>query len=201
MNKQEFLECLSAGLANAGIADSEGTKEFYEEMILDRIEDGMSEEEAVAAVGSVEDIVNQAKLDKPMTVLVKDKISESRNTAKSKNLGWLWITLAVVGSPIWLPLSLAFGVIVFSIYVALWSIIFSLFVVEVALAVAAGGCLVMAGSVIVGTVPVATAIFAVGAALFIAGIVILLWFPIVALAKVMVEVVKKFGRAVKKLFV
>ena len=54
MKKSEFLAALAAKLSN--IEDSQGTVEYYGEMIYDRMEDGMSEEEAVAAMGSIDDI-------------------------------------------------------------------------------------------------------------------------------------------------
>ncbi len=55
MTKQEFLDKLEAGLA--GTNEEEQVLEFYREMIADRVEDGMSEEEAVAQVGTVEEIL------------------------------------------------------------------------------------------------------------------------------------------------
>ena len=55
MTKQEFLDRLEAGLAGTG--DGESVLEFYREMIADRMEDGMAEEEAVAQVGTVEEIL------------------------------------------------------------------------------------------------------------------------------------------------
>ena len=52
MNKQEFLSRLRKQLR--GLEDREERVTFYSEMIDDRMEDGLSEEEAVAAVGSLE---------------------------------------------------------------------------------------------------------------------------------------------------
>ena len=51
MNKTEFVNQLSAGLMGLSQEDIKRSVDFYTEMIDDRIEDGMPEEEAVAALG------------------------------------------------------------------------------------------------------------------------------------------------------
>ena len=55
MTKTEFLDGLRAGLSDLDPADIQKSTDYYDEMICDRMEDGMSEEEAVAAIGPVED--------------------------------------------------------------------------------------------------------------------------------------------------
>ena len=59
MTKAEFLAELRAAISGLPEADIEKSLDFYSEMIDDRVEDGLSEEEAVAALGSVENIKTQ----------------------------------------------------------------------------------------------------------------------------------------------
>ena len=59
MNKHEFLQKLEALLAGLSTKEKEEQLTFYREMIEDRIEDGLSEEEAVQAIGSAEAIAAQ----------------------------------------------------------------------------------------------------------------------------------------------
>ena len=59
MTKREFLSRLNEGLSGLPQEDAAGRLAFYSEMIDDRIEDGLSEEEAVAGIGPVEKIVAQ----------------------------------------------------------------------------------------------------------------------------------------------
>ena len=62
MKKYEFLDELCRALRFCPSAEeAQRTVNFYSEAIDDRMEDGMSEEEAVAAMGSVEDIVRELK--------------------------------------------------------------------------------------------------------------------------------------------
>ena len=57
MDKQEFLKKLRQGLP---AEDREERILFYTEMIDDRMEEGYSEEEAVASVGSLDEILAQS---------------------------------------------------------------------------------------------------------------------------------------------
>ena len=59
MNKKEFIEELCKKLRLAPADEAEKTVNYYAEAIDDRIEDGMTEEEAVAAIGNIDDIVRE----------------------------------------------------------------------------------------------------------------------------------------------
>ena len=66
MTKQEFLTALSDALRGLPQSDIDERVAFYAEMIDDRMEEGLSEQEAVAAVGSVPDIVLQVVDEYPL---------------------------------------------------------------------------------------------------------------------------------------
>ena len=59
MHKHEFLAQLRKGLSGLPRDDVEERLSFYSEMIDDQMEEGLSEEEAVSAAGSVDEIVAQ----------------------------------------------------------------------------------------------------------------------------------------------
>lgn len=61
MKKAEFLALLRERLADFSNEDAEKSAAFYSEMIDDRMEEGMTEEEAVAALGSLDDIVRSIR--------------------------------------------------------------------------------------------------------------------------------------------
>ena len=65
MNKREFLQKLENGLSGLPREDIEQRLSFYAEMIDDRIEDGFSEEEAVAGIGTPEEIAAQVIEETP----------------------------------------------------------------------------------------------------------------------------------------
>lgn len=65
MKKQEFLTALWKQLSDLPNDDVERSLDYYSEMIDDRMEAGMSEEDAVAEIGSVEDVAKQIAADAP----------------------------------------------------------------------------------------------------------------------------------------
>ena len=74
MNKQDFLEKLRNGLAGLPKDDLDERINFYSEMIDDRMEDGLTEEEAVSQMGDVEEIISQIIAETPFVKIVKEKI-------------------------------------------------------------------------------------------------------------------------------
>lgn len=166
MNKQTFLAELGKGLCGLPQKEIEERSAFYTEMIDDRMEEGLSEEDAVRAIGSVEEIVAQILADVPLTRLVKEKLKPKRR------LNALEITLLVLGSPVWFSLLIAVVATAFSLYISLWAVIISLWSVFVSL----GGCTLggivagvgffVGGHGLTGIVMVAMAIVCAGLSIF-----------------------------------
>ena len=105
--------------------DVEERLNFYSEMIDDRMEEGLTEEEAVAAVDDLDEIA----ADMPPAKMEKEKADRRLE---------IWeIVLLVLGSPVWLSLGIAVVAVVFSLYVSLWAVLLSLWAVDGALALSA----------------------------------------------------------------
>lgn len=123
MNKGEFLAKLRNGLSGLPQDEIEERLTFYSEMLDDRMEEGLSEEAAVAAAGDVEEIVRQTVADTPLVKIAKERMRPKRQLK-------VWeIVLLTLGSPIWLSLGIAAFAVVFSLYVAVWAVIVSLWAV------------------------------------------------------------------------
>lgn len=114
MNREVFLHTLRERLAGLPEEDKKQTLEYYGESIADRMEEGLSEEEAVAALGSVEEIAAQILSDGSLSQRIRQRISLNR--------GWK-TALLILGSPLWLMLLFAAGATVFAGFLTLWSII------------------------------------------------------------------------------
>lgn len=123
MNKQEFLTQLRKELSVLPQKDIEEYLTFYTEMIEDRIEEGLSEEQAVSAVGSLEEIVKQIVSDTSLIKIAKERIKQKRQIK-----AWE-IVLLILGSPIWLSLGLAVFAVILSLYISLWAVIISLWAI------------------------------------------------------------------------
>ena len=123
MRKEEFLAALGAELQGLPTGEREERLAFYGEAIDDRIEEGMPEEEAVAAVGTVAEVVAQILAETPLLMLAKGKIKPNRRLK-----GWE-IALLAAGSPVWVSLLVSAVAVVFSVYVSLWATAVSLWAV------------------------------------------------------------------------
>ena len=177
MNKQQFLKALRKRLSALPKAEREERLRFYSEMIEDRMEEGLSEAESVAAVGSAEEIAAQILGEDPPPV------------GKPRKKGWE-ITLLILGFPLWVPLLVAAFAVALSLYVSLWAVIISLWAVFAALAVCALALLI-GGIVSAFGAMISLGIALVGGSLVCAGLSIFLFFGCKALTKCTCVLTKK----------
>ena len=152
MNKQEFLYELKGKLWALSEEEKKSSLEYYTEMINDRMEDGLSEEEAVAAIGTLDEIVEQIMSESPHAPAVvnqEEKQTAQPKQAKEKGRVQPWIiVLLILGAPLWISLVGVLGSGVLGIYVSLWSVVIALYATAFALAVCAIGLLVAAFSLL-----------------------------------------------------
>lgn len=194
MLKQDFLNELRQGLSGLPQNDIEERIGFYSEMIDDRMEEGLSEEDAVNAIGPVGDIVSQIVADTPLTRIVKENIRPKRKMR-------VWeIILLVLGFPLWFPLLITGLVILLSGYIVLWAMLICLWAIFASFCACVPASLV--GSAVYcinGHVP--TGIAALGAALVLAGLSIFLFFGCKAASKGIVKLAKKIVLGIKSIFI
>ncbi|MBQ2675880.1 MAG: DUF1700 domain-containing protein [Clostridia bacterium] len=193
MTKLRFILSLQDRLSGLPQDDVEERLSFYSEMIEDRMEEGFSEEEAVSAVGSVDEIAAQIIADIPLTKIAKEKIKPKRRLK-------VWeIVLLVLGSPIWLSLLIAAFAVGLSLYASLWVVIISLWAVfgsmiAVALyCVAVGMGFAFAGNSLTG-------IAMIGAGLVCAGLSVFLFFGCRVATKGLLLLAKKTVSGIKNSF-
>ena len=78
MLKSEFLKQLENRLLGIPKEDLNRTIDYYNEIISDKQEDGMSEEEAINSLGSIDEIVKDILNEIPIKKLVKEKLQLNR---------------------------------------------------------------------------------------------------------------------------
>ena len=194
MNKQDFLAALRERLSGLPQQELEERLSFLEEGIADRMEDGLSEEEAVASMGSIDEIVGQIVADVPLAKLVKEKAK------KRRRLRTWEIVLLAVGSPVWAPLLIAAIAVIFSLYAVLWAVVASLWALPASLAaVGIAGIAAIVFCSIEGLPIVGLILLGIG--IFAAGLTIFATFGCLAATRGVVLLTKAIARGIKLLFV
>ena len=183
MTRFEFLEALQNELDDLPESDIKASIQYYNEMIDDKMEDGLTEEAAVADIGNPQKIAEGILSDTPLSKLVKNKIKQRRR------LGAFEIVLLILGSPIWLSLIISAFAVVLSVYVSLWSVVIS------------GVATLLGSAVVLAFVTPTAAGACFGTSLILIGLAILLYFASALCLKAMVYLSKKIFLLIKSCFI
>ena len=194
MNKLKFLLLLHDKLSALPTDEVEEGLNFYSEMIEDRMDEGMTEEEAVASLGSVDEIAAQIAADIPLAKIAKKAMKPKRR------LSVLEIVLIVLGSPIWISLLAAAFSVIISLFAAFWSVIVSLWAVFAALC-GVGVGLPVGGIIFVASGNVLSGVAAIAVGLASAGLAIFAFFGCLAATKGAVWLTKQTVIGIKKSFI
>ena len=193
MSKQEFLDALKEHLSGFPKEELDERLDFYSEMIDDRIESGLPEEDAVLELGAPKAVAAQILKETPLLRLAKERIKKKRRLAT-----WEIILLAV-GSPVWLSLLIAAAAVLLSLYASLWSVLVSLWAVFASLAGGALGGLA-GGTVFLFSAGVPVGLAVIGGGLVCAGLSIFLFFGCRAATKGTLIFTKRITLWTKRLF-
>ena len=142
MLKIAFLADLKERLYGMPQEEIEERLSFYNEMINDRMEEGLSEEDAVAAIGSVDEIAAQI-----MSTIPEEPLPEPvpmpdyaafqpldypvEDVKPEKSLNGLKTAFLLLGFPIWGSLLIAAFAIVFALIVSLFAVVISFWAVAI----------------------------------------------------------------------
>ena len=192
MTKNEFLTELRSKLNGLPKDDLDNRINFYEEMINDRMDDGKSEEEAVADIGTVDEVVKQIASETPLLKLVKEK------TKPKRSLRAWEIVLLILGFPLWFPLLLTAIILCLVAYSLIWVFVVVAYSVELALAASSlAGIVVFFISLVTGQ----PNIISLGCAIMAAGGAILLYFGCVGITKATIKLSRAIILAIKTAFI
>ncbi len=193
MTKAAFIENIRQITSYLPVNEREKYVEYYSEMIDDAVEDGMSEEEAVASLGTIEEI--SAYIRENSAQSIQSPAPESVVREKKHLPVWA-IVLIVLGFPIWFSLLCA----VFSIYISGWAVIISLFAADIS--IFAAGIVSVPALFMVGSL--AKLLITLGLGLFCLGLSGLMFIGLVKLSELYVKftvfIVRKTVDAMKEVF-
>ena len=192
MSKADFLRLLERALMQLSEEERQKNLEYYSELLDDMMEEGMTEAEATAKLGSPNQIAQSILQEMPLGKLV--------STRMKPRSGWtpLAIVLAVVGSPVWVPL-LATVAIVLAVFVSIWALGFAAVAVVIALAVAVVAAPIFAVRAAVMTLPLG--LMLLGAGLVLLGLCVLGGLMAVELCKLLWQLTVWLAHKIKGLVI
>ncbi len=191
MTKEEFLLELTHKLSPLPWEEIEDRWIFYSEMIDDRMDEGLSEDEAVAALGDVEEVAAQILADVPLSTVMKQTIKPKRRMK-----AWE-IVLLILGFPVWCPVLLAVAAVALALYVCLWAVVVCLWTVPISLAACALGGM-FAAVVFITSGNNTTGLAMIAAAMVCAGLAVFAFFGCAAASKGVVRLTKRMLLGTKR---
>ena len=199
MNKEQFLNELKKGLSGIPKEDLDERVNFYSEMIDDRIEEGMSEEEAVSAIGDVKTIVSQIMAETPITTIVKERVNKEKEKKKG-GISVATLIIIVLTFPLWLPIVATIFGLAIALFAVVWSLVVAFYAVTIGLIVAGAASIVwVLGLLFYGNLSGAG--LGLGAGLFCLGLGVLMVYGCVACTKGAILLTVKALVGIKKALV
>lgn len=192
MTKQEFLSELERALGKLPHTEAEQALAFYDEAISDRMEDGLSEAEAVADLGPIDAIAAQIAAETPP---IPRAIARANTGSRTLN-----IVLLAVFSPIWVPIVLALAAATLAVYVAIWAVIAALWAVDAVLVLMPLAGLAALASTVGGGMPL-PGVFVFGLSLVSSGFGLVAFFAVLWASKLLFRATRSFARWIASLFV
>ena len=192
MTKQEFLSELERALGKLPHAEVEQALAFYDEAISDRMEDGLSESEAVAGLGPIDEIAAQIAAETPP---IPRAIARANTGSRTLN-----IVLLAVFSPIWIPIVLALAAAALAVYVAIWAVIAALWAVDAVLVLMPFAGIAALISTLGGGMPL-PGVFVFGLSLVSSGFGLVASFAVFWASKLLFRATRSFARWIASLFV
>lgn len=194
MNKIEFLLELEERLQALPEKERKESLEYYTEIIDDHMDEGATEEEAVAACGNIGEIAERIIMDTPMTKLVKQK-------TKTRRRMQAWeIVLIILGFPVWFSLAVAFFCVLLAISAVLWCVVMCVFMCGIA----CGACSVAFSVVTIVSLVTGNFLHALvflGCAMICAGLTILFFLLGKLVGKGVAKLHKLTFRGIKRCFI
>lgn len=204
MTKSDFLDILRERISHLPKGEVAKTVVFYSEMIDDRMEDGMDEESAVEALGTVDSIVEEVCAG----IGTEEENTKKETAAQPSKKSATWkLVLLILGSPLWITLIAAAVAIVLAIYITVLSVIWGLavsFIAVLASLLLAGPAGIVVGAIHFFAGSFSAALTYAGMGLFLLGFGLFTIRPVTAYTKLSVKTtvnmlnLKRYLRRVKK---
>lgn len=187
VNKMQFLRAVREKTVHLPLSEVNRLLEYYNEMIDEAVEEGLSEEEAVDRLGTWEEIcaqIEEFRTSEPQQTepIKEEPAKEPQNPIPDKKLKKrislpMWaVVMLILTSPVWGAIVLSLGIAVFAVVASLvvigGALVISLFAVVLSLAII-GVVGIPAAFVLLVTSSIAPFLLTLGGGLVCVGLAIL----------------------------
>ena len=187
VNKMQFLRAVREKTVHLPPSEVNHLLEYYNEMIDEAVEEGLSEEEAVDRLGTWEEIcaqIEEFRTSEPQQIeAIKEELAKEpqnpipdKKPKKHVSLPMWAVVLLILTSPIWGAIVLSLGIAVFAVVASLvvigGALVISLFAVVLSLAII-GVVGIPAAFVLLVTSSIAPFLLTLGGGLVCVGLAIL----------------------------
>lgn len=192
MTKDEFLNALTDRLGALGEAERAKCAAYYDEMLSDRIEEGMDEQAAVAGMEPIDEIARRI-----ISSGVPNRQAASEESAPGEPGGWR-LALLILSAPLWMPLLAAALLAAAMLLLALWMLWLGLAISTVSM-LAAGAASALAALSFLVRQP-ASGLFMLGLGLTLTALGLLLYRPMTRSATGAARLTQRAWRALRRGF-
>lgn len=168
--REEFLRLLDSRLMGLPAAERQRVMDYYNEIILDGVENGKAEEDVIRGLGDVDEIAVRT-----IPEYAPDAAQKRSGTTAGKVVLW------VCAAPFLICLGIPLAAVALVLYVCVWVILACFFIVAGSLGLV--GVVAMAGAAVILFKNPLAALLQVGAALFCLGLCLLAFVGSLALSK------------------
>ncbi len=124
MNKKDFIAALRRRLSGLPVDELAERLEFYSEMIDDRVEEGLTEAEAVREIGTLDEVADRIREELGADELLPEHEPERRGLGRGQ------LVLLILSSPLWIAFLAPALVVMLAAYIVLWALVAALWAVE-----------------------------------------------------------------------
>jgi uncharacterized membrane protein len=199
MTKKEFLDKLRLEIRNLPYDEVEKTITYYEEMISDRVEDGATEAEAVASLGTPESIARDLQAHQPFATIIKRKVEDYKSKRSPESTA-LIVVLLIVLFPFWFPVLMSALGVIASFFAAIGGVIIALWAISVSIGIG-GIAMIIASTFGFASSYIPTGFFSIGLGIALIGLSIIAIIGSLYATKGIIKLLESLSHVIKKLFV
>ena len=204
MTKEQFITSLRRELKKLPPEEVVSATEYYEEYFAEALDnpeltaEELAAEEArlIGEIGSPKAVAAQIKSEYASRILSGDETTlKYKPTVGNKISATWWIILGILAAPVGIPIAIALGAVVFSLWIAVFAVVISLYAGGIG--ILAGGLAALVLGIIALVSSFSTGLMCIGGGLALVALAVLLGLGLTLLIRKRVQLPAKLAHRSK----